>query len=83
MRFGFRIERAGEGVLLARGALTCVAIGLDWRARTNPADLAALFERERTMVTMRSDAKPEGAARKERGSPIAAWWLSACTLMGP
>ncbi len=66
VRFGFRIERGGEGVLLARGALTCVAIGPDWRARTIPTDLAALFERERTNATMRQDAKPEGAAEKER-----------------
>ncbi len=47
VRFGFRIERAGEGVRIASGTITCVAIGPDWRPRPIPSDLAALFERER------------------------------------
>ncbi len=47
VRFGFEIRRAGEGVRLARGAITCVSIGPDWRPRPIPPDLAALFERER------------------------------------
>jgi acyl-CoA thioester hydrolase len=47
VRFGFRIERMGEGVRLASGTVTCVAIGPDWRPRPIPSDLAALFERER------------------------------------
>src|SRR3989337_603071 len=36
VRFGFEIERAGNGVQLARGVITCVAIGPDWRARSIP-----------------------------------------------
>jgi acyl-CoA thioester hydrolase len=47
VRFGFRIEHAGEGTPLAQGVITCVAIGPDWRARPIPPDLVALFERER------------------------------------
>jgi acyl-CoA thioester hydrolase len=47
VRFGFQIDRVGDGVRIACGALTCVAIGPDWRARPIPPDLAALFERER------------------------------------
>ena len=47
VRFGFRIEGAGEGVQLASGTITIVAIGPDWQSRPVPSDLAALFERER------------------------------------
>ena len=47
VRFGFQVRRAGERVRLARGAITCVAIGPHWRPRPIPPDLAALFERER------------------------------------
>lgn len=46
VRFGFEIEHAGDGHRLAHGAITCVAIGPDWRPRPIPPDLAALFERE-------------------------------------
>ena len=47
VRFAFEVRRAGEGVRLACGAITCVAIGPDWRPRPIPPYLAALFERER------------------------------------
>ncbi len=61
VRFGFRIERAGEGVLLASGVITCVAIGPDWRARPIPPDLAALFERERAKAVLGPKVPPVGA----------------------
>jgi acyl-CoA thioester hydrolase len=47
VRFGFRIEQVGDGAQVAHGAITCVAIGPNWRARPIPPDLAILFERER------------------------------------
>ena len=47
VRFAFRIERAGEGTQIAQGAITCVAIGPDWRPRPIPLDLVSLFESER------------------------------------
>ena len=59
VRFGFEIERAGNGVQLARGVITCVAIGPDWRPRPIPPDLAALFERERARAASTPDDQPE------------------------
>ncbi len=52
VRFGFQIERAGEGVRLARGAISCVAIGPDWRPRPIPLELSALFEGERAKAAL-------------------------------
>ena len=67
VRFGFQIERAGEGVLLASGTITCVAIGPDWLARPIPPDLAALFERERAKAVLSPKGQPEGASEKGEG----------------
>jgi YbgC/YbaW family acyl-CoA thioester hydrolase len=47
VRFAFQVQRANDGRRLANGAITCVAIGPRWRARPIPADLVALFEKER------------------------------------
>lgn len=63
VQFGFRIERAGEGVRLASGTVTIVAIGPDWRPLPIPSDLAALFERERANAPTQfpsSIPSPEG-----------------------
>ena len=59
VRFGFEIEGAGDGVRLARGAFTCVAIGPDWRPRPIPPDLAVLFEGERAKAALSPDDQPK------------------------
>jgi acyl-CoA thioesterase FadM len=68
VRFGFRIERAGEGVLLASGVIACVAIGPDWRARPIPLDLAALFESEQAKAALGPKAPPVGPLEQGHGS---------------
>ena len=65
VRFGFEIERASDGIQLARGALTCVAIGPDWQPRPIPPDLAVLFGRERAKGALSPDDRP-GRAEEER-----------------
>ena len=59
VRFGFEIERTDNGVRLARGAFTCVAIGPDWQPRPIPPDLAVLFEGERAKAALSPDDQPE------------------------
>lgn len=66
VRFGFQIERAGEGVRLARGAITLVAIGANWRSRNVPANLSKLFRRERAKAPLGADPRRKGTAGKRR-----------------
>lgn len=66
VRFGFRIERADEGSRLARGAITIVAIGPDWRSRPIPPDLVTLFKGEHAKAPRGPDMPGRKIAKRRR-----------------
>ena len=66
VRFRFLIEHAGNGAQVAGGAITCVAIGPDWRARPIPPELKALFERELAAAASTHGGQPAGTEENGR-----------------